>query len=109
MTNEALAFDPFTAHRQFARVPPHCGTATFQLGDTIIFGAAEFLLPAAGHAIVAVSYRNGPRVSGLRARLRHQREQRTRVVPTRVPPRLRADFSEEHDSFAPADPNAPDA
>jgi hypothetical protein len=53
MTTQALAFDPFTAHRQFARVPRHFGTATFQIGDTIISGAAEFLLPAAGHPIAA--------------------------------------------------------
>lgn len=53
MTTQALTFDPFTTHRQFARVAPHCGTATFQLGGAMISGAAEFLLPAAGHAIIA--------------------------------------------------------
>jgi hypothetical protein len=49
-----LPFDPFAAHREFARVTPHCGRAIFRFGETTIVGDAEFLLPAAGHAIIAL-------------------------------------------------------
>ncbi len=54
MVTPPLPFDPLSAHREFARVNPHCGKATFRLGDTTIVGDAEFLLPAAGHAIIAI-------------------------------------------------------
>jgi hypothetical protein len=54
MVTPPLPFDPLSAHREFARVSPHWGKATLRLGDTTIVGEAEFLLPAAGHAIIAL-------------------------------------------------------
>jgi hypothetical protein len=54
MVTPPLPFDPFSAHRELARVNPHCGKATLRLGETTIVGDAEFLLPAAGHAIIAL-------------------------------------------------------
>lgn len=54
MVTPPLPFDPLSAHREFARVSPHRGKATLRLGETTIAGDAEFLLPAAGHAIIAL-------------------------------------------------------
>ena len=53
-TTQVLTFDPFASHRQFARLAPHFGKATLQLGDTTISGDAEFLVPAAGNSIAAI-------------------------------------------------------
>jgi hypothetical protein len=54
MVTPPLPFDPLSAHREFARVSQHRGKATFRLGETTIVGDAEFLLPAAGQAIIAL-------------------------------------------------------
>jgi hypothetical protein len=53
MLSEALELSPVTSYRQYARLPPHCGSGAFHLGETNYSGFAEFLLPAAGQSIVA--------------------------------------------------------
>ncbi len=53
MTVPAPGFDPLAAYRPLARVPPHRGTASFTLGGEAFSGAAEFLLPAGGQAVIA--------------------------------------------------------
>lgn len=53
MTANTPGFDPLTAYRQLARVPPHLGTTSFTLGGETFSGAAEFLLPAGGQAVIA--------------------------------------------------------
>jgi hypothetical protein len=60
MVTPPLPVDPFSDYREFARVSPHRGKATFRLGDTAIAGKAEFLLPAAGHAIIALYTEKDP-------------------------------------------------
>jgi hypothetical protein len=53
MTVNTPRFDPLAAYRPLARVPPHRGTASFTLGGEAFSGAAEFLLPAGGQAVIA--------------------------------------------------------
>jgi hypothetical protein len=53
MTSEPLTYPPVAAHRKYARLPSHRGSATFRLGETVYSGFAEFLLPADGQAIAA--------------------------------------------------------
>ena len=53
MTSEPPTYTAFTAHRHNQPLPPHRGSATFRLGETVYSGFAEFLLPADGQAIVA--------------------------------------------------------
>lgn len=53
MTVNAPRLDPLAAYRPLARVPPHRGTASFTLGGEAFSGAAEFLLPAGGQAVIA--------------------------------------------------------
>jgi len=53
MNINAPSFDPLAAYRPLARVSPHLGTASFTLGGEAFSGAAEFLLPAGGQAVIA--------------------------------------------------------
>jgi hypothetical protein len=53
MTPDPPTFDLLTPYRPLARVPPHCGTASFRLADEAFSGPAEFLLPPDGQAIIA--------------------------------------------------------
>lgn len=50
---EPLTYPSPTEHRPLARLPRHAGMASVTVGDTTYTGAAEFLLPASGHAIAA--------------------------------------------------------
>jgi hypothetical protein len=53
MTPDPPVSDLLTPYRQLARLPSHRGTASFRLGSEVFSGAAEFLLPPTGQAIIA--------------------------------------------------------
>ena len=90
MVTSKVSFYPFAAHRELARVTPHCGTATFRIGHTTIVGAAEFLLPASGHAIIALHTEKDVASQDFGAGPRRRRYERQRVVSDRVPTCVRA-------------------
>jgi hypothetical protein len=53
MTPDLPAVDLLVPYRPFARVPPHRGMASFELGGEAFAGMAEFLMPAGSQAIIA--------------------------------------------------------
>lgn len=59
ITKATFRSNPLSAYRTLARLSGHCGVASFLQGGVNWSGPAEFLLPASGHAIIALRTQAG--------------------------------------------------